>query len=129
MLCCYFSRHRRQLLTFSGVSQIRKFKKVAYICYCTSMNILLKMTKEEVIQTNREYMQVYSRSVNQGWRQEFSDGGLTLPTRGLKCGFQGTINDKSLRKNRFSPSDGGLACSDGGLRPPSPPLAPPPVSM
>ena len=51
----------------------------------------------------------------QGWRQEFSDGGLTLPTRGLICGFQGTTNAKNLRKNRFSPSDGGLACSNGGL--------------
>ena len=42
-------------------------------------------------------------------------GGLTLPTRGLKYGFQGTINAKNFRKNRFSPSDGGLACSEGGL--------------
>ena len=32
--------------------------------------------------------------------------GLTLPTRGLKYGFQGTINAKNLRKNRLSPSDG-----------------------
>ena len=53
----------------------------------------------------------------QGWRQDFSDGGLTLPTRGLKYGFQGTINAKNLRKNCVSPSDGGLACSDGGYSP------------
>ena len=33
---------------------------------------------------------------------------------------------KISEKNRVSPSDGGgLACSDGGLQPPSPPLAPP----
>ena len=51
----------------------------------------------------------------QGWRQEFSDGGLTLPTRGLKYGFYGTINAKNLRKNHVLPFDGGLACSDGGL--------------
>ena len=25
---------------------------------------------------------------DQGWRQEFSDGGLTLPTRGLKYGYR-----------------------------------------
>ena len=43
----------------------------------------------------------------QGWRQEFSDEGMTPPTRGLKYGFQGTINAKNLRKNRVSPSDGG----------------------
>ena len=54
-------------------------------------------------------------SYTQGWRQEFSDGELTLPTRGLKYGFQGTINAKNLRKNRVSPSDGGLAGSDRGL--------------
>ena len=53
----------------------------------------------------------------QGWRQEFSNGGLTLPTSWLKYGFQGTINARNLRKNRVSPSDGGLACSDGGLYP------------
>ena len=43
--------------------------------------------------------------------------GLTLPTRGLKYGFQGTINVKNLRRSRFSPFDGGLACSNGGYSP------------
>ena len=55
-----------------------------------------------------------SQTFYQGWRQELSDGGLTLPTRGLKYGFQGTINAKNLPKNRFSPSDGGLAFSNEG---------------
>ena len=32
--------------------------------------------------------------------------------RGPKHGSHGTINAKILRKNRFSPSDGGPACSD-----------------
>ena len=41
-------------------------------------------------------------------------GGLTLLMRGLKYGFQGTINAKNLQKNCFSSSDGGLACSNGG---------------
>ena len=50
--------------------------------------------------------------------------GLTLPTRGLKYGFQGTLNAKNLQKNRFSSSEGGLACSDGGYSPLAP-LAPP----
>ena len=58
---------------------------------------------------------VVERSRKQGWHQEFSDGGLTLPMRGLKYGLQGTINAKNLRKNCFSRSEGGLACSDGGL--------------
>ena len=51
----------------------------------------------------------------QGWRQEFSDGGLNLPTRGLKYGFLGTINAKNLQKIAFHLPTEGLACSDGGL--------------
>ena len=51
---------------------------------------------------------------SQGWCQEVSDRGLTLPTRGLKYGFQGTINAKNIRKSHCSPSNWGLACFDGG---------------
>ena len=58
-----------------------------------------------------------TRSMQFQRRQEFSDEGLTLPTRGLKYGFQGTINAKNLQQNRVSLSDGGLACSDGGYSP------------
>ena len=58
-------------------------------------------------------------AVNQGWRQEISDGGLTLPTRGLKYGFQGTINVKDLRKISFHLPMGGLACSEGDCCHPS----------
>ena len=43
----------------------------------------------------------------QGWRQGFSDEGLTLPMRGLKYGCQGATNAQNIRKNRLSPSDGG----------------------
>ena len=50
-----------------------------------------------------------------GGARDCPTGVLNLPTRGLKYDFQGTINAKNLRKNRLSPSDGGLACSDGGL--------------
>ena len=49
-------------------------------------------------------------------------GGLNLPTGGLKYSFQGSINPRNLRKDGFSSSDGGLACSDGRLYPPSPPM-------
>ena len=34
----------------------------------------------------------------QGRRQEISDSGLILPTRGLKYGFQGTIISKISEK-------------------------------
>ena len=44
--------------------------------------------------------------------------GLTLPTRGLKYGFQGTIIAKNLRKNCFSPYDGGYYVPTGGHSPP-----------
>ena len=54
-------------------------------------------------------------SSHQGWRQEFSERGLTLPMRGLKYGFQGIVNAKNLRQNSSSLSDGGLACSDRWL--------------
>ena len=48
-----------------------------------------------------------NRYGTQGWRQEFFDGGPTLPTRGLKYGFQGTVIVKNLRKNRFHLPTGG----------------------
>ena len=50
----------------------------------------------------------------QGWRKEFSDGGADSSDEGAKICFQGTINAINLRKNRFSPSDEGLACFDEG---------------
>ena len=49
--------------------------------------------------------------------------GLVPPTRGLKYGFQGTINAKNLQKSRFSPFEGVLACFDGGYSPLALPLA------
>ena len=80
----------------------------------------------------------------QGWRQEFSDGGLTLLKRGLRYGSQGTINTKNIRKNHCSPSDEGwqfssvqfhfknsqhtsfnIKWSEGVIAPSSPLLAPP----
>ena len=47
------------------------------------------------------------QEVGRGGARNFPTGGLTLPTRGLKYGFQGTTNAKNLRKILFSPSDGG----------------------
>ena len=58
--------------------------------------------------------EIFSLRPLQWWRQEFSDGGLTLPTRGIKYNLQGAINAKNVRKNRVSPSDGGLGCSNEG---------------
>ena len=58
-----------------------------------------------------------------GGARNVPTGGVTLPTRWLKYGFLGTINGKNFRKNHFLPSKGGLACSDGGYSPHSPPLA------
>ena len=49
------------------------------------------------------YCQVYS-GVAPGI---FRRGGLNLPMRGLKCGFQGTIKCYKSPKKSLSPSDGG----------------------
>ena len=56
---------------------------------------------------NQKYNICLKIICGQGWRQEFSDGGMTLPRRGLKNDFQDTVNAKNLRKNRCSPSEGG----------------------
>ena len=53
--------------------------------------------------------------LTQGGARDFPTGGLTLPTRGLKYGFQGIVNAKNLRQNSCPPSDRGLACSDRRL--------------
>ena len=50
-----------------------------------------------------------------GGARNLRRGGMTLPTRGLKYGFQSVVNAKNLRQNSFSPFDGRLACSDRGL--------------
>ena len=42
-----------------------------------------------------------------GGARNFPTGGLIPPTRGLKYGFQGTINAKNLRKCRFHFPTGG----------------------
>ena len=44
---------------------------------------------------------------SRGGARNFPTGRLTLLTRGLKYGFQRTINTKNLRKSRFSPCEGG----------------------
>ena len=43
----------------------------------------------------------FEKGFAQGWHQEFSDGGLNCLMRGLKRGFQGTINAEDLRKITF----------------------------
>ena len=50
-----------------------------------------------------------------GGTRNFPTGGLTLPTRELKYGFQGTVKAKNLRKEKLSTFRRGLACYDGGL--------------
>ena len=45
--------------------------------------------------------------IGRGGARNFPTGELTLPTRGLKYGFQGTINAKNLRKIAFHLPKGG----------------------
>ena len=65
------------------LQRFSKSGKISSILGCVELN-------------NEEFIEGY-----QGWHQEFSDGGLTVPMRGLKYGFQGTINAKNLRKIAF----------------------------
>ena len=63
-------------------------------------------------------------SSTRGGARNFPTGGLNLPTRGLKYGFQGTINAKNLRKIAFHLPTGASMLRRGAIAP-SPPLAPP----
>ena len=51
--------------------------------------------------------------------------GADSSYEGAKIWYLGYYKCQKSPKNRVSPSDGGLACSDGGLYPPSTVLAPP----
>ena len=64
---------------------------------------------------------------SRGGARNFPTGGLTLPTMGLKYGFQGVVNAKNFRQNSFPLSDGGSACSDRGAIAPSSPILVPPL--
>ena len=57
---------------------------------------------------SEKHMNNYNEITSQGWHQVFSNGGLTLSMRGLKYGFQGTINAKNIQKS-LSPSDKGAS--------------------
>ena len=56
---------------------------------------------------SHQYLKCNKRYQSRGGARNFPTGVLTLPTRGLKYGFQGIVNAKNLRQNSFSPSDGG----------------------
>ena len=58
-----------------------------------------------------------------GGARNFPTGGLTLPTKGLKYGFQVIVNAKNLRQNSFSPSNEGASMfRQGAIAPSSPTL-------
>ena len=59
------------------------------------------------------YKNILKATALRGGARNFPTGGLTLPMRGLKYGFQGTINAEKLRKIAFYLPTQGLACSDG----------------
>ena len=47
----------------------------------------------------------------------FRQGGLTLPMRGLKYGFQGIVNAKNFRQNSFHLPTGASLFRQGGYSP------------
>ena len=81
-------------LSFGKVPQYQRTTSI----YCWAMLFQICLEKEMLAELSVRC---------QGWRQEFSDGGL-------KYGFQGAINAKNLQKIAFHLPMGGLACSDGG---------------
>ena len=59
---------------------------------------------QQTIELNRSVafkMLINQPTTTRGGARNFPTGGLTLPTRGLKYGFQGTINAKNLPKIAF----------------------------
>jgi len=102
ILYVYYSLYNMSTSTIIPMSTIRE------------MRIPLEMkelTPIELSSVTKTYHWVLSYMIlwtmhhkgGQGWRQEFSDGWLTLVTRGLKWSFPGTINTKS-QKDCFSSS-------------------------
>ena len=85
------------------------------ICYCYSL-----LVRQFTISSRTYFYQFYS---DQGWRQEFSDGGMTLPIKGAKILFLGYFHCQKSPKNSFSPSDRGASMfRRGAISPSSPPL-------
>ena len=72
-------------------------KAVQKICNSTRVQIHLYVYAIPLTLVVGTHFPIYP----QGWRQEFSDRGLTLPMRGLKYCFQGIVNAKNLRQNSF----------------------------
>ena len=96
------------------------YHEETFKCFKSS-NIHSKFDRDyqgcDAVKTNSTYDACVFYLLIRGGAWNFPTGGLTLPTRGLKCGFQGIVN---RIVNRI------LACSDrGAIAPSSPPLAPP----
>ena len=79
--------------------------------FCRKLGWYLALKVSYLVSYFRDRNSLYYR----GGARNFPTGGLTRPTRGLKYGFQGIVNAKNLRQNSFSPSYGGLPCSNRGL--------------
>ena len=68
---------------------------------------------------------LYQWEENRGGARNFPTGGLNLPTRGLKYGFQGIVIPKYLQQIFFHLPTGASMFRQGAISPSSPPLAPP----
>ena len=66
------------------------------------------------LRKERYYRSVHGFMIYPGVAPEIFRRGADSSDEGLKYIFEGTISAKNLRKNRFSSSDWGPACSDGG---------------
>ena len=69
---------------------------------CTKGKMTKKLFSKIGNDQDRDVLELtHSNVCDRDRRQELSDGGLTLPTRGLTYGFQGTRVAKKLRKTVF----------------------------
>ena len=101
-------------VVYDNIQFARKFEILRFLCSVNFPVFIISITSrsftDEILSCFENLISCFHSFVSgsdQGWRQEFSDGGLTSD-EGAKYGFQGTKNAKNLRKNRCSPSDGGL---------------------
>ena len=118
--------YRRKILHISVLAiasyphTTRKIKvcsvpRVARITYIPSS--IPFMISNAVLNVLSFHFIIFVCAFSQGWHKEFSDGRLTLPTKGVTYSFQGTIVAKNLQKHSFSLSEGGQACLEGGYSP------------
>ena len=96
-MCCYLFFERFSITTKIDIP----FKAIFHEIFDILCNKILSF--QNLMSNPRDELWLYDGGIRLslgGGARNFPTG-LTFPTRGLKYGFQGTINNKILRKNHF----------------------------